>query len=179
VRRETLMILRYDESYPITEGAGQRAIADMIENIFVDDIVDQGGVKPKSVRTIEDVSLNNVLIDIKTRDVNRSFSMPNLISIDRLRKNKDRTIRYVFVDYEVKDNEARIVKVTTKDIHEIPWDCLAIQNLGLGQLQLAKDIGSAVYSGSKVEWFDQLKAESYSFYERQIAKFEKKKKELL
>jgi hypothetical protein len=105
--------------------------------------------------------------------------MPNLISIDRLRKNKDRTIRYVFVDYEVKDNEARIVKVTTKDIHEIPWDCLAIQNLGLGQLQLAKDIGSAVYSGSKVEWFDQLKAESYSFYERQIAKFEKKKKELL
>lgn len=171
------MILRYDESYPITEGAGQRAIADMIENIFVDDIVDQGGVKPKSVRTIEDVSLNNVLIDIKTRDVNRSFSMPNLISIDRLRKNKDRTIRYVFVDYEVKDNEARIVKTTTKDIHEIPWECLAIQNLGLGQLQLAKEI-NASYDGSKEEWFDQLKVESRSFYERQIIKFEKMKESL-
>lgn len=173
------MILRYNDSYPIMEGAGQRAIADMIENIFVEDIVDQGGVKPQSVRTIEDVSLDGVLIDIKTKDVDRSFSMPNLISIDRLRKNFDRTIRYVFIDYSVNDNEVSIVGVTTKDIHEIPWDCLAIQNLGLGQLQLAKDIGSAVYNGTKEEWFDQLKAESYSFYEKQIAKFEKKKKELL
>ena len=173
------MILRYNDSYPITEGAGQRAIADMIENIFVEDIVDQGGDKPQSVRTIEDVSLDGVLIDIKTKDVNRSFSMPNLISIDRLRKNFDSTIRYVFVDYSVNDNEVNIVGVTTKDIHEITWECLAIQNLGLGQLQLTKDIGSAVYDGTKHDWFDQLVSESYSFYEKTIAKFEKKKKELL
>ena len=84
--------------YDIPSGAGQRSIADMIENDIVDQIVEKGGIRPKSVRTIEDVSLNDVLIDVKTRDLSREFSMPNLISVDRLKKNKDKEIAYLFVD---------------------------------------------------------------------------------
>ena len=65
--------------YNIPLGAGQRAIADMIENALVYEYVEQGGVLPNSVRSIEDVSFDGKLIDIKTRDVGRQFSMPNLI----------------------------------------------------------------------------------------------------
>lgn len=166
------MILRSDDTYQITKGMGQRAIADIIENDFVQQIVEQGGEKPKSVRTIEDVSLNDVLIDIKTRDVNRSFSMPNLISIDRLAKSKDRTIRYIFIDYEVNEDTAKVVGCYVKDIHTIPWECLAIQNLGLGQLQLVKPPQEQVFSGTKDDWFETLRLKSIDFYTKQIAKFE-------
>lgn len=168
------MILRSEETYQITKGMGQRAIADIIENDFVDQIVEQGGLRPKSVRTIEDVSLDGVLIDVKTRDVNRDFSMPNLISIDRLRKNKDTTIRYIFIDYTVNEDTAKIVGYYVRDIHTIPWECLAIQNLGLGQLQLVKYPQDEVFSGTKDEWFEMLRLRSIDFYTKQIEKFERR-----
>ena len=78
--------------YQIPTNAGQRSIADIIENAIIEEYVAKGGIKPKSVRTIEDVTYDNKLIDIKTRDVGRDFSMPNLISVNRLMKNKDKQL---------------------------------------------------------------------------------------
>lgn len=172
-------LLRAEGRYPITKGMGQRAIADLIEMDIVDRIVEQGGVRPKSVRTIEDVSYDNILIDIKTRDINREFSMPNMISIDRLRKNSDTTIQYIFVDYRVNSFAAEIVDLYIRDIHTIPWECLSIQNLGLGQLQLSNYDKNKFFRGTKEEWFDTLRLKSVEFYNKQISKFERKIKELL
>ena len=158
--------------YSIPKNAGQRAIADIIENDIVEDYVSRGGVPPQSVRTIEDVFFEGRHIDIKTRDVDRDFSMPNLISVDRLRKNKDKHIEYEFVDYMVNGDQAVIINVKNIPIHEIDWSVLRIQNLGLGQLQLLTTDTIPVYNGTKEDWYIRLVMETKSFYVRQIEKFQ-------
>lgn len=163
--------------YDVPLNAGQRAIADLIENDIVDQIVAKGGNRPKSVRTIEDVELNGVLIDVKTRDIGRDFSMPNLISVDRLKKNKDTEIAYLFVDYVVNPVDglsAQPVNIEYRPIETISWDHLKIQNLGLGQLQLVDTTqGIRAYEGTREEWFAELENQMKDFYTKQIAKFEK------
>jgi len=159
--------------YTIPSNAGQRAIADIIEYHIVEDYVAKGGIRPKSVRTIEDVCYNNKLIDIKTRDIDRDFSMPNLISVDRLMKNKDKHIEYQFVEYQVKDNIATITHIENRPIHTICWTAMKIQNLGLGQLQLVTVTDIPYYTGSKDEWYKELREQMNAFYKRQIKKFER------
>ena len=159
--------------YDIPTNAGQRAIADIIEYHIVEELVQKGGTKPKSVRTIEDVCYENKLIDIKTRDVDRDFSMPNLISVDRLMKNKDKHIEYKLVDYKVEKNTAHILHIEDRPIWTICWSAMKIQNLGLGQLQLVKTSDIPYWEGTKEEWFDRLRIEMNAFYRKQIEKFKK------
>ena len=156
--------------------AGQRQIADIIEAELSEYYVhEEGGRLPDSVRTIEDVSVGDTLIDIKTRDVNRKFSMPNLISVSRLRKNRDTDIVYHFVDYAVLEDEVHILNQTIVPIWQIGWSVLKIQNLGKGQLQLCgvKDYNDIPkYHGTREEWFSRLELEMENFYQKQIKKFE-------
>lgn len=161
-------------SIVVSPQAGQRQIADVLEAHLSNYYVDQGGKLPESVRTIEDVSLGDTLIDIKTRDINRKFSMPNLISVDRLRKNKDKEIVYHFVDYRVKYDVIEVTNQIILPIYEIDWSVLKIQNLGKGQLQLCgvKDYNNIPkYQGTREEWFAQLDLTMKNFYEKQITKF--------
>ena len=163
-------------SIDINENAGQRQIADVIENMMVESVVKIGGKEPKSVRTIEDVSFDDVLIDIKTRDINRDFSMPNLISIKRLKKTPN-PIYYCFVDYYIDENYplVHIENVHIRNIESIDWSALKIQNLGLGQLQLVDD-SLPLYNNSVKDWYDDLDKYAIEFFEKQIIKFEKMKK---
>ena len=168
--------------YDVPHNSGQRAIADIIENDVVNQLIEQGGIAPKSVRTIEDVTFKGVLVDVKTRDIGREFSMPNLISVDRLSKNRNTEIAYLFIDYVVNpiDGEtAQIVNIEYRPIESIDWHHLSIQNLGLGQLQLVKtDKGINYFEGTKDDWFFELKLQMGNFYERQIRKFETLRKKL-
>jgi len=156
----------------IPPSAGQRAIADIIENHIVEEYTALGGIKPSSVRTIEDVTYQNNLIDIKTRDIDRDFSMPNLISVDRAMKNRDKTIVYDFIEYRVFNNEAIITHREQRTLHSLCFSCLSIQNLGLGQLQI-RNHRIPQYKGSKDEWYYQLRLEMNKFYSKQISKFQK------
>ena len=81
------------DEYDIHRHAQQRSIGDQLEGILVDEILKKGGkeklkVSPsKSKKSIEDVLIelgHKFYIDIKTKDEDSSFSMPNLISIPRL-----------------------------------------------------------------------------------------------
>ena len=164
--------------YNIPLGAGQRAIADMIENALVYEYVEQGGVLPNSVRSIEDVSFDGKLIDIKTRDVGRQFSMPNLISVDRLLRQKELEIVYDFVTYAVDGLQAKVISREQRPIYTLDWKDLRIQNLGLGQLQLVNhDLG--VSQLSRDQWYEQLELEMVKFYDRKIIKFKKLRNKLL
>ena len=163
--------------YQIPPNAGQRSIADIIENHIIEEYVAKGGIRPKSVRTIEDVAYEDKLIDIKTRDIGRDFSMPNLISVDRLMKNKDKHIEYKIVEYSVEGDHALIHNVIDRPIHTICWSAMKIQNLGLGQLQLVKVDDIPVYKGTKDQWYEQLRVEMNLFYKKQIVKFTKLIKE--
>ena len=166
-----------ERTFELNFMAGQRTIADMIENYCVDEIVKAGGEKPATVRSIEDVSFANALIDIKTRDVNREFSMPNLISIKRLKK-LTQPLFYWFIDYETDNNEARVLKSELRLIETIDWSVLSIQNLGLGQLQLTgvKDYDTIpVYDGCRNSWFNELNKQAIIFFDKQAKKFDKLK----
>ena len=163
--------------YQIPTNAGQRSIADIIENAIIEEYVAKGGIKPKSVRTIEDVTYDNKLIDIKTRDVGRDFSMPNLISVNRLMKNKDKHIEYKIVEYKVEGDRAIVMNIIDRPIHSICWSAMKIQNLGLGQLQLVKHTNIPVFRGSKDEWYERLQVEMNLFSKKQITKFTKLIKE--
>ena len=82
---------------PYEGGLMQRGIADIIE-VIVSDIIlnlkDQSikeSYEAKSKRSIEDVGLittdyDDIKIDIKTHDSESDLSMPNLISISRIKK---------------------------------------------------------------------------------------------
>ena len=161
------------KQFKLPTNAGQRSIADIIENSIVEEYVNKGGIKPSSVRTIEDVFFDNKLIDIKTRDIDREFSMPNLISVDRLMKNKDKHIEYKLVEYQVRNNVATITNIEDRPIHSISWSAMKIQNLGLGQLQLVTTSNIPYYNGTKEEWFIELREQMNAFYTKQIKKFEK------
>ena len=115
--------------------------------------------------------------------------MPNLISVDRLRKSKDKNIQYHFIDYRVVDraldhtgsNQVEVTGQSIVDVWDIDWTVLKIQNLGKGQLQLC---GVKDYSiiprwvHGKDEWFKRLELEMKEFYTKQIKKFEGYIKEL-
>ena len=103
--------------------------------------------------------------------------MPNLISVDRLMKNKDKHIEYKIVEYSVEGNHALIHNIIDRPIHTICWSAMKIQNLGLGQLQLVKVDDIPVYKGTKDQWYEQLRIEMNLFYKKQIVKFTKLIKE--
>ena len=101
--------------------------------------------------------------------------MPNLISVDRLKKIlKDplQTLSYISVYYSV-DHDKKVVDIIDHLVYNvcmIDHSCLAIQNLGLGILQLknAKD-PIVTYTGD--DWEKDFDAMVRAFYERQIEKF--------
>lgn len=173
-----------------TKSLAQRGIADKIEKICTDKIFELNGndvvVKnAKSKRSIEDVQIehnnNTYKIDIKSHGIDNEFSMPNLISIDRLRKFYDSVnnyLVYVFVDYTTKDDVTKITKIEVKLVEELHWSMLAIQNLGKGQLQI-KDMNNELIftEPNRTKWMDTLKTRAVKYYEKLIEKVESYQKD--
>ena len=165
----------------------QRGIADYIESLVADTLISRhNATQAGSKRSIEDVMVgDSTYVDIKTTDINANFSMPNLISIERLRKlyqNPENQLVYIFVDYEVIDEEldasiytqvkyAEIKSIEVRPIETISWCCMHIQSLGNGQLQL-KNAHNTIkrYEHSRDEWLAQLKSEALLYIEKQLSK---------
>ena len=167
----------------------QRGIADIIE-VMVSDIIlnlkDQSikeSYEAKSKRSIEDVGLittdyDDIKIDIKTHDSESDLSMPNLISISRIKKfyeNDKNLLLYVFVKYHTNNNSIYISEVTVKSIEQIDWSCLTIGNLGKGQLQITNmnDISFNDFLSRK-DWMERLSYDVIIYYRSLINKIETK-----
>tara|TARA_R110002020_G_scaffold103416_7_gene242201 strand:- start:6976 stop:7578 length:603 start_codon:yes stop_codon:yes gene_type:complete len=167
----------------------QRGIADIIE-VIVSDIIlnlkDQSikeSYEAKSKRSIEDVGLittdyDDIKIDIKTHDSEADLSMPNLISISRIKKfyeNDKNLLLYVFVKYHTNNNSIYISEVIVKPIEQIDWDCLTIGNLGKGQLQITNmnDIAFNDFLSRK-DWLERLSYDVIIYYRSLINKIETK-----
>ena len=165
------------KTYTLSEGLEHRGVADFIENKLTGYIIsDYGGLKARSQRSIEDVGLEDYsyLVDIKTKDGDKEFHMPNLVSVDRVRKfyfNDNNFIEYVFVDYNKRDTEVTIKNIEYYKIEEIDWDCLQIANLGKGQIQI-RDAKKPIkkYDGSREEWLKELRIRVLLFLDKQIKK---------
>jgi|GEM_PF-6856973 len=163
----------------VSKGLMQRGIADLIETNITNYLLNITDTKwtvspPKSKRSIEDVLIefNDLVyyIDIKTVDRNAKFSMPNLISIDRLKKlyNNDNNFFILFIiEYEDKE----IISTDAMFIENLSFDSIHIQNLGKGQLQIKNSKNTIQpYYGSRTEWLTELRSQAIVYYENLIKK---------
>lgn len=169
---------------PYIEGLGQRGYADLIEAEIANQYSKDAGFRPaRSKRSVEDFSVYNddgvTWYDVKSFDVDADFSMPNLISVERLRKilaDPKQELVYITVYYSV-DHDKKSVdvqKILEYNITEIDHSALAIQNLGLGILQI-KDAKKELPKFDREflgdTWTTKFDKMAYDFYGKQIAKF--------
>ncbi len=130
--------------------------------------------KPASSKLIEDIDIKHqeqsYKIDVKSYDVNKTLTVPNLISIDKARKclsNKNNHIIYIFVNYQIVEDAIKIVKIFVKPIESLDWSYLDIQNIGKGQLQI-KSLPNGIFFTDNVtrkEWLDKLIKKGEEYYE--------------
>ena len=101
----------------------QRTIADKIQNkteLIVKSIFSNGYkyIEPKSVRSMDDFSIlkkgETLIADIKTRNVNKDFSMPNITSIKRLfdlLSDNKKTFGILNIEYFIRDDYIEYKKI--------------------------------------------------------------------
>jgi hypothetical protein len=173
---------KYDTSFLMQRGVGdviETNISKFLLNYKSDFLVE----KASSKRSAEDVKItkdgNVYIIDVKTHNVDSEFSMPNLVSIDRIRKNviPNRYILYIFVDYKTIDGITEIIDIDTFYIEDLSWDILTISNLGKGQLQI-KNANNKIKTTQigRDMWMKILKEKALVYYDKLIKKIEDKYK---
>jgi len=120
------------------------------------------------------------LIDIKYQDINKTYSFPNMISINKAKdilSNKSKNIIYIFIEYEnfqgERDEKHRIDKITVQRIETLDWEYLYIQNIGKGQLQI-KNISKQEFvfnnDVKREEWLKILKEKGIEYYNNLMLK---------
>jgi hypothetical protein len=172
--------------FELEDSYGHRSVGDKLEADcakIVEDSYSQNYIKSKSKRSIDDFTLlfndKSDLFDVKTHFVQskKGFSMPNLISVKRLKKvleNQNQSLSYIFVDYIRENGIVKIKDIHIKYIWELDWSILSIGALGKGQLQIKDANKQIVFTDiGKDRWFEILKIEVVKFYNKQIKKIEK------
>tara|TARA_B100000214_G_scaffold306617_1_gene237693 strand:- start:577 stop:1179 length:603 start_codon:yes stop_codon:yes gene_type:complete len=171
--------------YNVDENLMQRGVADIIEQdvsriiLNLKSQIIKESYEAKSKRSIEDVGLvtkdyDDVKIDIKTHDTESELSMPNLISISRLKKfyeNDRNLLLYVFVKYINHGNNVQVLEVKVKPIEQLNWECLTIGNLGKGQLQIT-DMNKISFQNfmTRKDWMERLSYDAIIYYQKLIDK---------
>jgi hypothetical protein len=169
-----------------TTNLQQRGVADIIEKYICEQIIKIDNKEliieqSKTKKSLEDVQIKNnqelYKIDIKTHDLNSDFSMPNLISVDRLKKfyeNNNNHLMYIIISYTTNNNITQIKNIEIRYIEELSWEILGIQNLGKGQLQIKNMNNELIFvEPNREEWINTLKQNMIKFYKKQIIKTQK------
>lgn len=173
-------------SVPYVDNLEQRGYADMIEKLVAEEAKKNNPRqfhKARSKRSIEDFSYQTngqqTWFDVKSFDSGSDFSMPNLVSIDRLRKvlaDDSQDLIYILVHYSLDHDERKVTieEIEFRPVYTIDPNVLAIQNLGKGVLQV-KNMHNTLdrFDGTKQEWLDKISVMVYNFYSKQITKFKK------
>lgn len=173
--------------FELVDGGQQRTVGDLIESKVSEilkntssDLITEIRA-PRSKKSIEDVTLVSsgitYYIDPKTHDVNSDFSMPNLTSIEKIKKlflKNTEELVYVFVSYRIQEGIINIVDVKVFFIWELDISILGIGALGKGQLQIKNANESLVFtSKGKEKWYDDFKKVVQVYLKKQISKIKK------
>jgi hypothetical protein len=173
--------------FELVDGGMQRTVGDLIENKISDILFNSNSElitekrEPRSKKSIEDVTLvsDGVLyyIDPKTHDTNSDFSMPNLTSIDKIKKlfsSDEQELIYVFVSYGLDNGMVVISDIKVFFIWELDISILGIGALGKGQLQIKNANNELVFTNKgKEEWFEDFKKLVQEYLKKQITKTNK------
>jgi hypothetical protein len=175
------------QNFELVDGGQQRTVGDLIERKISEILYNSENNlisekrAPRSKKSIEDVTLvsNGITyyIDPKTHDVNSSFSMPNLTSINKIKKlflSKDKDLIYVFVSYNLSEGMVIINDIKVFFIWEIDITVLGVGALGNGQLQIKNANNELVFTNKgKLEWYLGFKKLVQEYLIRRINKINK------
>jgi hypothetical protein len=175
------------ENFELIEGGQQRTVGDLIESKVSEILFNSTSelisekIAPRSKKSIEDVTLvsNGVLyyIDPKTHDINSEFSMPNLTSVQKIKKlfdTTDKELIYVFVSYAITDGRVIISDIKVFFLWELDISILGVGALGKGQLQIKNANKNLVFTEKgKVGWYGDFKLLMQEFLKKQLIKVNK------
>ena len=176
-----------DQTYECN-GLDQRGVASLIENqtqrlYRLQETFEYS--EPESVRSIDDFTLSiddqTYLIDVKTHDKDRDFSMPNLISTERLYKlyqDPNITFGIAIIDYRqfLNSSSKQITNTKYVPIENISWESLSIQNLGHGQIQITNlNKNMKPFNGTRNQWMNAFAVEMIKYHDKLEAKLKQRK----
>lgn len=168
--------------FALTPAFGQRSVGDKIESLIGDLVAQAYGATfapAPSKRAIEDFSLTQAgqrtFCDVKTHFIQADgFSMPNLISVKRLRKlllDPNQALLYIFVAYERDETMVYIKDLQLHYIWELAWESLGIGALGKGQLQIKNaNLALTFTEMGREAWTAQLQGRVLAFYQQELKK---------
>jgi hypothetical protein len=176
------------QNFELINGGQQRTVGDLIEGKITEILYNSKSKLisetrgPRSKKSIEDVTLisNNGMtyyVDPKTHDSNSDFSMPNLTSIDKIKKlflSMNEDLIYVFVSYIINDGIVIIGDIKVFFIWELDISILGVGALGKGQLQIKNANKDLVFTNKgKLGWYSDFKKLVQDFLSKQINKINK------
>ncbi len=119
-------------------------------------------------------------VDCKTHNLDTSFNMPNLISVERLSRfyqNENNYFSILIASYRVNEDKLVFEDCKFIPIELLDWECLTLGALGWGQIQIANSNNIIVNeSNTRKEWMLQLCEKLDVFYRNEISKIRKRNK---
>lgn len=155
---------------------GDNCFPELLKKYGVTDVVNHTGGKDFSDITFTHGGIEYV-IDVKTQREGTYFNMPNITSLERIKKfytSKKNVFLVMIVRYSVMNDMVEYKECFIQPIENISWKSLIISGLGNGQIQIknAKDIEFS--KSSREMWMSTLHNEQYEFYNKQINKWQGK-----
>lgn len=125
-----------------------------------------------------DVDNKYYVIDSKTHNLDTSFNMPNLTSVERLSRFYEDSNNYfsiLIVSYKVEKEKLLFSDCKFVPIEMLDWDCLTLGALGWGQIQIANSNNIIVdENNTRKRWMLQLCDMLDLFYPNEISKITKR-----
>lgn len=167
----------------IVGDALQEFLASHLQDCFSADIIGKFETDFER-RSMEDMAFydkqgNYYAIDVKTHDRDSHFSMPNLISMQRLAKfyrNDTNTFCILVVDYHIDTQYIIYDNCHFRPIEHFSWSCLTLGALGWGQIQI-RDSNYLAFETTpcRKQWMLQLCEMAEAFYVNEIGKIEERR----
>lgn len=162
------------------------AVQEYLESNFVNCI--PGGIVKEfsssfARRAMADFAFTDVdgkyyVIDSKTHNLDTSFNMPNLTSVERLSRFYEDSNNYfsiLIVSYRVEGEKLLFTDCKFVPIELLDWSCLTLGALGWGQIQIANSNNIIINeSNTRKKWMLQLCDMLDYFYPNEISKITKR-----
>jgi hypothetical protein len=175
------------ENFELVIGGQQRTIADLIENKICEILLNSNNELisekriARSKKSIEDVTLvsgdNVYYVDPKTHNIDSNFSMPNLTSVDKIKKlflGRNKDLIYIFVSYKLVNDLVIIDSINVFFIWELDISILGVGALGKGQLQIKNANKELIFTNKgKLKWYSDFKKLVQEYLKKQINKIDK------
>lgn len=189
-----LSCLKEEEDLVTKRSSGSaRAIGDAVSDLIGEKLHDILGESCTDYsaehgrRSVADLDFRDLagfhhVVDVKTHNLSAKFSMPNLVSTDRLLKlyeRDDEVFSLLIVKYEMTGVRFAAKEVILLPIEHLSWSCLRIGALGKGQIQIAKSSRIVTdFDSNRKEWMLKFCENLLEFYPKEASKIQDRIKDV-